>query len=114
MPNNAIQMNIIFLFITWAKLQRSVVFSKLLPRFYVLPDKTSLSMSTHRLRLQLQSAALATDYNYGLHYKSAALSQSDYKLHYKTATLPLLVADDCAQDDENGLETPLKKTGKKF
>ena len=35
-----------------------------------------------------------------------------YTLHYKTATLPLLVADDCAQDDENGLETLLKKNGK--
>ena len=43
-----------------------------------------------------------------------AITESHYTLHYKTAPLPLLVADDCAQDDENGLEIPLKKTEKKF
>ena len=85
-------MNIIFLFITWAKLQRSVLFSKLLPRFYVLPDKTSLSMSAHRLRLQLQSAALATDYNYGLHYKSAALSQKRLQITLQNRDSPPLLA----------------------
>ncbi|MBQ5694876.1 MAG: hypothetical protein IIV71_06400, partial [Bacteroidaceae bacterium] len=38
-------------------------------------------------KLHYKSAALSQS-DYKLHYKNAALSQSDYKLHYKNAALP--------------------------